>query len=224
MKKIGLLALVLVLALGSLGLGYAHWSDQLYINADVEAGSLTLAFDFVEPPLCAEYYLDPATGQLVPGEWMGKSVGDCDSWFEDDIEDVHTLKKGYRKMWIVVENAYPQYIVHTTFIVHNIGTIPVHIIGFDLSDVTGELNFEWTTPPPASPAVGFFWKDLNANGVYDGPEEEIINVEVVNFVCIQLDYCESTKGEIDLEFKQPLEECHTYYFEVEIEGVQWNKA
>ena len=223
MKKIGLLSLAVVLALGSLGLGYATWDDQLYINGHVETGSLTLAFSYVEPPLCAEYYLDPATGALVPGEWMGKPVGDCDAWFEDYVQDAHSLKEGYRKMWIVVENAYPQYIVHTTFRVHNIGTIPVHITGFDLYDPTGELKFEWTVPPPASPAVGVFWKDFDGDGVRDPAEEDIINVEVVNFVCVQLDYCESTKGEIDLDFKQPMEECHDYYFEVEIEGVQWNK-
>ena len=212
-KKIALISLVLVLALGALGVGYAHWSDQLYINGDISAGSVTLAW----------------TDEDV---WADnedvKDVGSAEIAFEDYVQDPCSGKDGWETMVLTVHNAYPQYEVYfTTLVVHNIGTIPVHITGFNIWDETGELNFEWIQPPGApgiTTYLGFFWKDFDGDGVFDDPDEEIINVKVVNFVCTQIHPCNETKGEIDLHFKQPMEECHTYNFNVEIEGVQWNEA
>jgi hypothetical protein len=215
MKKIGLLALALVLALGSLGVGYAHWGDQLHITGDIYAGSLTIAFKYDE-------ILDYVDNEdLLP---VPKDVGYGEIYYDPDsyVQDPHSGKEGYKKLYLVVHNAYPCYEIHfTTIVVHNICTIPAHIIGFNMSDPTGELEFVWTTPPPSG--IGYFWKDFNGNGSED-PGEIVINVEVVNFVCTQLEPCQPIKGEIDLHFKQEMEEHHTYFFEVEIEAVQWNKA
>ena len=150
MKKIGVLALVLVFAFGALGIGYAHWSQTLYVEGTVKT--------------------------FAPG---------C--------------------------------------------TLPAHVISYGLSDLTGELKFEWTTPPPASPAYGFFWKDFDGDGVYDPPDpavddpgELIISVKLVNLVCEQLDPCSEEKGELDLHVEQAAEQGHTYNVLATIEAVQWN--
>ncbi|GAI88098.1 unnamed protein product, partial [marine sediment metagenome] len=45
MKKLGLLCLTLVLALGTLGVGYAMWSDTLTITGDVNTGEFIVVFD-----------------------------------------------------------------------------------------------------------------------------------------------------------------------------------
>jgi len=42
MKKIGLLALALIMALGALGIGYAAWTDTINITGTVETGSVSL--------------------------------------------------------------------------------------------------------------------------------------------------------------------------------------
>jgi len=42
MKKIGLLCLTLVIALGGLGIGYAAWTDQITIGGTVNTGSVNL--------------------------------------------------------------------------------------------------------------------------------------------------------------------------------------
>jgi hypothetical protein len=216
MKKTALMCLVIVLAFGGLGVGYAHWSDYLYVDGTVEMGTLTLAFD-------AEEFLDYIDIEEATGD---KDIGSARIYYDPDsyILDEHSGKEGYKTLVFEILNAYPQYEVHfTTVVLHNIGTIPIHIVGIKLWDPDGVLNWEWEEPPPTTPSYGFFWKDKDGDGAYDPGEEEIMNVLIKNFVCIQLEPCESTKGEIDIDFKQPAEECHTYRFMVEFEGIQWNK-
>ena len=42
MKKIGVICLILVMALGAMGASYALWSDVLYLDATVETGDIGL--------------------------------------------------------------------------------------------------------------------------------------------------------------------------------------
>jgi len=42
MKKIGLIAIAIVLALGALGIGYAAWTDVITITGSVNTGSVNL--------------------------------------------------------------------------------------------------------------------------------------------------------------------------------------
>ncbi len=47
MKKIGLLCLALVLALGTLGVGYASWTDTVVIDGSVSTGDVDIEIDSV---------------------------------------------------------------------------------------------------------------------------------------------------------------------------------
>jgi hypothetical protein len=62
MRKIGILALTLVLALGALGIGYASWQDTITITGSVNTGSLDLVVE--------EY----------SGMWMWKVPGGTPDW------------------------------------------------------------------------------------------------------------------------------------------------
>lgn len=42
MRKITIMALVLVLCMGAIGVGYASWTDEINIAADVETGSVDI--------------------------------------------------------------------------------------------------------------------------------------------------------------------------------------
>lgn len=42
MRKIGLLTMALVLALGTLGMGYAAWTDEIFIDGSVRTGTVNL--------------------------------------------------------------------------------------------------------------------------------------------------------------------------------------
>lgn len=226
-KKLTAIPLLIALALSIFGFVYAHWSDMVYIEGTVEMGSLTLAFDYVEPPSCLEYYRDPDTGALVLGEWLGKEVGSCSARYDELIEDVHSLKEGYKTLIIEVDNAYPQYIVHTTFKLHNIGTIPIDIAAYEITgekrDSEGTVIYNLLWYDPDGDYIGELWEDVNGNGVVDAGDLEVINLEITNKLPYQIDPCWTHKAQMDMEFKQDAEECHTYTIHVTVIGIQWNK-
>ena len=228
-KKISAIALLIAIALSMFGFVYAHWSDMVTIDGTITMGSLALAFDYVEPPLCQEYYPDPVTGILVAGEWEGKDVGSIDCWYADYIKDVHTLKEGWKTLIIEVDNAYPQYIVHTTFKLHNIGTVPINICEYVITgekrdSTTGVAIYDLLWYDPDGDYIGELWEDVDGDGVVD-PAVDIlvINLEITNALPYQIDPCETNKAQIDMDFKQEAEQCHTYTIHVTVLGVQWNK-
>ena len=218
-KLLGITPLMLVVMLSIVGVAYSHWMDSITIEATVNMGSLTLAFYSYEPPACLEYH--EVDGKLFPGECEGKDVGKCEAWYDDPVTDDHTGKSGYKTLVINITNAYPQYIVHVIFVIHNIGTIPIDVAGFN---ITGEkrkgdeyiCDLLWDGSG--------LWEDLNKNGVIDTGDKEVINLSITDNMPFQLDPCNKNKMEIDFEFKQEAEECHTYIIVVTIYGVQWNKS
>jgi hypothetical protein len=229
-KRMLTLPVIAIISISVVGIAFAHWSDMVTIKGTLDMGSLTLAFDYVEPPLCEEYYLDPITGILVPGEWKDKDVGSIECYYKDYIEDVHTLKEGWKTLVIEVDNAYPQYIVHTTFKLHNIGTVPINVCGYVITgekrdSTTGAVIYDLLWYDPDGDYIGELYEDVNGNGVVDtgGPDLLVINLEVTNAVPYQVDPCDTNKAQIDLDFKQEAEECHTYTIHVSVLGVQWNK-
>jgi len=106
LKRIGLLALALVIALGAMGVGYAVWTEDLYINSTVYTGTLDVDITGVSstfvykvpgdpPSIYVDYYYEnedtpftpPAGWTLIAqattvdkSQWMdGGEVVDTDS-------------------------------------------------------------------------------------------------------------------------------------------------
>jgi hypothetical protein len=117
MKKIGILALALVLALGALGVGFALWSETLYIEGMVETGDLE-------------------------ADWILVGYGDTELP-EKDVSYVDAYVCG-KTLYITVYNAYPCIDYYVDFEIYNSGTIPLHVCGFnyDLGNMgSGEADF-----------------------------------------------------------------------------------
>jgi len=206
-KKMLVLPILIMMAFAILGFAIAHWSDVIYINGTVHMGSMTLAFKEIEPPV--EYKRLP-DGTLDPTEGGKPWVCNTTSYLTRPIRDVHTNKTGYEKLWINITNAYPCYEVHQTFILHNIGSIALDVIDYNITDPTGTLVWVRNTTDPTK-----FRGDLVDNST--GLEIPIINIEIVNSILPQQYVpCQENKMEIDIHIKQEAKECHTYYFEVGI--------
>jgi hypothetical protein len=99
MKKFGLLCLAIVLALGSLGVGFALWSETLYINGTVYTGEVDVQWTWCS---CSEI------------ESKDVATVTC------DISDPYTL-------YFTVDNGYPCYTADCEVELTNVGTVPVII-------------------------------------------------------------------------------------------------
>jgi hypothetical protein len=136
MKKIGLLALALVLALGTLGAAYAHWTDTIYIDGQVCTGEVDVGLD---PNRISE--IDDCPDQVwcdwvwdgfsdsCPAGYHFEGIGDApegkcpatvtfNTTDEDGDGCVDILE-------VTIHNAYPHFLTHISVYVCNCGTIPV---------------------------------------------------------------------------------------------------
>ncbi|MFC2068067.1 hypothetical protein ACFLTP_03535 [Chloroflexota bacterium] len=155
MKKIGILVIALVLAIGSLGVGYAGWTDNIFIEGNVTSGDVCIDFEDVT---YAEITPCPEDGDLNWWGWVEEvgalscPQGDRIGWgftFEDivcapEYKDVATVSfvaldedgivvpygsgaAPIKTLEVTIDNAYPHYLAHLTVEINNCGTIPVKL-------------------------------------------------------------------------------------------------
>jgi hypothetical protein len=228
--KLMTIPIVLILALGLTGIAYAHWFGQVHVIGHVHGGTVTLAFDDYEPPQCFEVWRN-LDGDPTNGEYLGKDVGNCEAEYSEPVRDVHTLKDGWKKLEVIIDNAYPSYEVHSTFIIHNIGTIPFLLCGLDFEGAKYEKEPEtkvcdliFVFEDGSSPPHWEVWEDYDGSGDVSEGDELVINMYFVDGgFPVQYDPCYSDKKELDFHFKQEAQQCHRYKIEVSIHAVQWNK-
>ena len=72
MKKIGLLALAIVLALGALGIGYAAWTDTITINGTVNTGTVDINAIYFSG---TDIYKNTANDTMVTVFWVKNASG-----------------------------------------------------------------------------------------------------------------------------------------------------
>lgn len=222
------ISLALVILMSSLGIVFAGWTDQVYIEGVANMGSLTLAFDDEEPPMYTEYHRIDDVGPLILGEYLGKDVAWGKATYDEKIQDVHTEKYGYKKLFIEMWNVYPSIHIHTTYLLHNIGTIPVSVYEYD---ITGEVLSSQTGLKicdliivKISDQEYIVYEDLNGNGIEDVGEPAVIEMRLTNSLPTQIDPCNTDKREVDLHFLQEARECHIYTLRIGVNGIQWNKV
>lgn len=134
-KIIGLLAITILLA--SLATAYAMWSETLKINVAINTGEVAVEWsDWA----CSDTGPDPQAPGFNNDE--GKDVAQC------IIEpEVYDDEGNVIKLNVTIVNAYPGYQPELYFLVDNIGTIPVKLLNYTISDVnTTALDVAFTTP------------------------------------------------------------------------------
>jgi hypothetical protein len=136
MRKIGLLALALVLALGALGVGYAHWTDTVFIEGQVCTGEVDVGLD---PDRISE--IDDCPDQNWDGWFYDGFTISCPNGYHfTGIGDAPEGKCPATVVFnttdengdgcvdileVTIQNAYPHLLVHLSIYVCNCGTIPV---------------------------------------------------------------------------------------------------
>jgi predicted ribosomally synthesized peptide with SipW-like signal peptide len=138
MKKIGLLMLVMVIALGALGIGYASWTDQINVTGTVSTGSVNI----------------DVTG--YSGTWVYKVPGDIKNkeiWIHrgnvampfdppaGSFEVAHSvaLPDGDDAIKVEFVNIFPDIDFEADATVTSTGSIPV-IINVVLTGLTGDFE------------------------------------------------------------------------------------
>ena len=133
MRKIGLLSLALVLALGALGAAYAPWMDQVEIKQVVHTGSL-------EVGVFGEAWLEGDTKGVAS---ITVTHGD---WKFDKVFDDYPYPF-YESVTVAIDNFYPCVYAHEFFAIGVGGTVPVHLmVDMTVDDPDGmfdHLTLDW---------------------------------------------------------------------------------
>jgi hypothetical protein len=162
MKKIGLLCLALVLALGTLGIGYAAWIDTITIEGQVTTGELCWEFvscsllDDVQPvnyggdyPTATPDYTCNPGFTLKPGDGYFWKLDKNVAWGAQNITN------GGKTLEVTLNNAYPCYFNSLSFYVYNCGTIPLKV---DHIVINGQIYTR---------GVPYVQYDFNGDGAFD---------------------------------------------------------
>jgi predicted ribosomally synthesized peptide with SipW-like signal peptide len=212
MKKIAVICLALVLALGGLGVAYAAWTDTVEISGPVTAGEVSWEFD--DP-------LNPGTPRITdddhgpdpvapPGSnEEGKDV----AWKEFNFVD-SDADGDKDVLEITVHNAYPWYTNHMSFWLHNNGTIPIKLDYVVISG--GGESYTLTSPG------GVLTFDLNQNGVDD------FKIYWGDSFGVQTEPCEYYDISFSILFLQDnglpsIQGQEGLTFTIEIYCIQWNE-
>jgi len=199
MKKILLVTLSIILAMGALGVGYALWFEELYVDVTVNTGELDWEFWNHEVP--AGYPTEPtytyADHGFDPPAYIKDVAQTNHVWVDRDGDlDWDTLE-------LEIIDAYPGYYNHISTHVHCNGTVPLIIVG---AWVTYGDSEAWL---PAGDWVTIF----------DGA----MRVSFGNNYGDQLHFCDSRDISFDFKILQPAEQGHTYTFSIRYVAVQYNE-
>jgi predicted ribosomally synthesized peptide with SipW-like signal peptide len=178
MKKIGLLCMALVIALGGLGIGYAAWIDTVTIDGTVTTGSVDVEIVALSGTWLWKIY--PHDSEKIHGWGSGTNPilpsagGDYDliSYAEADFDAGDTTND---TVDVTFSNICPGMFM-VDFLVHYNGTVPARLC-VDYSDMPAELVALMEAAGTANngymPYAGYeayVWTGIDANGdpIMDG--------------------------------------------------------
>ena len=161
-KPIGILFLVLIISLGAVGVGYAHWSGNLYVQGTAETGTMGVGWYYYSGGDPGDDWVwDPS----IPGKVQAdQNIGMAEITFEDlcCYGPVQTFPGDwyhYKTIVVTIDNAYPYYFVDWQLHAHNCGTLPV-IIHAAVIDAPPELTVlcpDGVLPAKLHPCDDLIW-------------------------------------------------------------------
>jgi predicted ribosomally synthesized peptide with SipW-like signal peptide len=202
MKKIGLISLALVMALGALGVTFAGWTDTVTVNGTVNTGDVVL--EVVKYSGTYVWKTDDCYPNeiLVESGWMDE-IGDpsgnaciIDAFPNDgdvppDLDPVATAKaeQGQTAKDVVMtfDNLFPLVPVSADFLLHYAGSIPVKVDLLTVA-VTGEIDDTNST-------IDIEYFEANADG-------SLVTSRPMELALLQLHYCDYIVVKITITLDQ----------------------
>ncbi len=210
MKKIGLISLILVLALGALGVAYAAWTDTIIISGTVTTGEL--AIEFTAPAYTNDPSNQPDENMFfdLHGTWeqMDKDVG---------VTTVTILDPGPgygRTLEVILDNAYPYYFVAVDFKIHGLSSHPpvkVWKVEFWVDNDLKGTFYETAAPTQ--------FIELNLDGVGGNDLEIAFDTRVLG---AQLELSWELDTSMEILVLQPAPQGEELKFQIKIWAIQWN--
>jgi len=129
-KKIGLLSLALVLALGALGVGYAMWQDTVTIEGTVNTGSVEISIEDLSETYVYKV-LDTHGIMMSDVEIVDPNLLLVASATAEDVP----VDGGAKTVEMTFDNIFPTEVpIMADVMLHYTGSIPVHV---DVSETFG---------------------------------------------------------------------------------------
>jgi len=241
MKKTGLIALAVVLALGAMGVGLAFWNETLTITGTVATGELDVQFS-AQKSNDDGSQLDPSeggswTGTTDPNNtadwtWTGTrylyNVGSttCELTRVGGVADGEVGDNGMNTMTITIDNAYPCYYGNVAFTIDNIGSIPVHIESIKLVEISKDGQTYTLTVPRDLVVCQTWYIDWgpppSVDNTLDPGDDFSIHLSGDLEVCKTIEVGGAMFGDICVHVEEGAEESTTYDFSIEIVVTQFN--
>ncbi|MFO7995916.1 MAG: SipW-dependent-type signal peptide-containing protein [Dehalococcoidia bacterium] len=218
MKKLGLLSLALVLALGALGIGYAAWTDQVTIEGTVTTGTLSLQ----AIAYSGTQVFKMEDGGALKVEWQNRE-GVPPAWPDDAIQLVADsgARPGVddeRDVVVWFNNLFPCFEYKANVKLHCAGSVPIHVKAelLPLDEETEQLMADIIQHGGYVKVEGWLWNSL------DEDEEDAVLVDPCNF--IQMHNCDILKLVLIIYIPQHDDlMSRSGSFEVDINAIQYNK-
>ena len=218
MKKIGLLALALVLALGALGVGYAAWTDQVTIEGTVTTGTLSL--DVVAYSGTQVFKMED--GSAYYQEWQNREgvPADPPAGAIQLVAHAGARPGGEDERDVVVwfDNLFPCFEYKANVKLHCAGSVPIHVKAelLPLSPDSQALLDDIIAYGGYVRVEGWLWNSLKED------EEDARLVDPTDF--IQMHNCDVLKIVLIIYIPQhdALME-RSGSFMVDINAIQYNK-
>jgi len=226
-RGIAALFLVLTTIIAFSGIVYAMWSENLYINVEVDTGYVDADFD---QAVCND---PPSTFSLDPSEcgcWNYNTMTWSGSRYDKDVANCTVSGVGTKTLTVSIKNAYPCYYSSVAFNITNTGTIPVKVKSIRLIEISNKTHV-WIA------GVNFTAEDLTPCTTYyidaDAGTVSTTLTSGVDFsihlstplnLYVQIDPDQELSGDLCVHIEQDAAESSSYDFKIEIVVAQWNEV
>lgn len=146
MKRIVLLCVAMVLALGTLGTGYAMWKDSVTVTTVVHTGTVSVQLTDqwsndpgpIGIPGNHDSYYANSLDPKEPGIWDGATKTWSTNRWTKNVAKTECLISTIdpKTMTITITNGYPSYWGSVLVQVKNTGSIPVKLLNYELVSVS----------------------------------------------------------------------------------------